>query len=294
MAVTFNKIPGMKYTTMCIYIDEHMREVVNPGENPDIEARIYEYLYHIIYALSCKATYFKNFEDYDKYALYAASIIYLDMRNKLANEGKEVRGKIIVPVKSCLNFIKTLMFPLKINFQRSEFAIVFDSQLGHDTEGINSNMRESVQADYRNPLEEDYKTAIKAVPLYIKNYLKRSPFRNDPIMMNRLYISTMLSFINAITLPVKLREKLKSRETKNNFEKICIKLTNSYKANDNNIILWHLDPRFNNFIEVLVRKAKHAFSKEFNEIRSSTDLSESILDDILKTAYDNVEINGEY
>lgn len=293
MAVTFNKIPGMKYTTMCIYIDEHMREVVNPGENPDVESKIYEYLYHIIYALSCKATYFKQFEDYDKYALYAASEVYLAMRNKLANEGKEVRGKVIVPIKSCLNFIKTVMFPLKINFQRSEFATVFDAQLGHDTEGINSKIRESIQADYRNSFEEDYRSAIEAVPLYIKNYLRRSPFRNDAVMMNRLYISTMLSFINSITLPVRLREKLKSRETKNNFEKICTKLTNSYQANDNNIILWHLDPGFSNFIEVLVRKAKNAFSREFNEIRASTDLSESMIDDILKTAYENVETNGE-
>ena len=49
MAVTFNKDKNLKYTDMCIYIDENMPKVVEVGKYPEIESKIYEYLFVIIY-----------------------------------------------------------------------------------------------------------------------------------------------------------------------------------------------------------------------------------------------------
>ena len=43
MAVTFNKDKNLKYTDMCIYIDENMPKVVEVGKYPEIESKIYEY-----------------------------------------------------------------------------------------------------------------------------------------------------------------------------------------------------------------------------------------------------------
>ncbi len=201
MGVTYNKNNNLKYTQLCMFIDAHMREVAKTGENPGLEATIYEYLYHIIYALARKSCYFKNFEDYDKYSLYAASEVYVAMRNKYAHEGEEVRGKIIVPVKSCLNYIKTVMFPLKINYQRTEFTSVADPGLGQDTSGTIDNARQAIQSEYRKALTDDYEEAISAIPRYIHRYLARSPFRDDKNMCNKLYLSAMLTLINSITIP---------------------------------------------------------------------------------------------
>lgn len=40
----WRKDSNMKYTEMCMYIDAHVKDIQNPGENPEIENRIYNYL----------------------------------------------------------------------------------------------------------------------------------------------------------------------------------------------------------------------------------------------------------
>ena len=287
MAVTFNKPKGMKYTDMCIYIDKHLSEIKVPYEHPDVEAKIYEYLYHVVYALACKSAYFRNFADYDAYACYAASELYFSMRNKLINEGKEVRGKTVVPVKSSLNFIKATMFPLKVNYQRDNFAVIVDPKIHDDTSVIDADARESIQQQYRADLQESYEAAIARVPHFLKKIISKTPFRNDPIMCRKLYMSALLTFINDITIPNKLKNKIKSKMTNDNMQKSADKLMNAYKANQEAPILWHLDQDLSNYIRLLVIKAKKEFSKELEYYIHSDDLSDEILDSIMSNAYDN-------
>lgn len=40
----WKKDPKMKYTDLCIYIDENVPKIVTPGEFPEIENTIYNYL----------------------------------------------------------------------------------------------------------------------------------------------------------------------------------------------------------------------------------------------------------
>lgn len=237
MGVTYNKTNNLKYTELCMYIDAHMSEVTNVGEHPDIEATIFEYLYHIIYALACKKCFFKKFEDYDAYALYAASEIYTSMRKKYERQGQEVRGKIIVPVKSCLNFIKVVMGPLKVNYQQQNFTRIADPRLGHDTEGMLKCVRDSVQADYRDDLTDDYERAIKTMSPYIKKYLARSPFRNDSEMCKKLYISTLLTLLNSISMLAKTRAKLEKNLVNDTSDKITERFSSCYIANIDDAIL---------------------------------------------------------
>ena len=37
----YKKPPSMKYTDMCIFIDQNVPNIINPGENPDLENKIY-------------------------------------------------------------------------------------------------------------------------------------------------------------------------------------------------------------------------------------------------------------
>ena len=63
----------MKYTDLAIYIDANMQYIKNNGEYPHIESNIFEYIYHIVYALSLKAGYFRDFADYDEFSLEGRS-----------------------------------------------------------------------------------------------------------------------------------------------------------------------------------------------------------------------------
>ena len=111
------KKPGnMKYTDMCIYIDENMWKLENAGEFPEIEEKIYNYLWLLVKALAIKKRMFQKFEDYDGYAFYSASRLFFAIRRNLKNRDTVVKGKLIKPIKSCLNYTKALLYPMKLEY----------------------------------------------------------------------------------------------------------------------------------------------------------------------------------
>ena len=85
----WKKPAGMKYTDMCIFIDQNVPKIVNPGENPELENTIYNYLWLLVKALAIKKYMFTNFQDYDMYAFYAANRLFFALRKNQINQ-KEV------------------------------------------------------------------------------------------------------------------------------------------------------------------------------------------------------------
>lgn len=290
MAGKFHKEPNMKYTDMCIYIDANLDKIINTGENPQIENKIYEYLYHILYALACKQHFFPNFEDYELFALYGASELYISMRNKQRNAGKIIRGKEVVPIKSCLNFIKSVLFPLKVNYTRQNFATVFNPEIDQDTNIIAENLKEGIRSEYRHEFESDLREVMMYLPSYINKVLNQTPYKNDKLMLKKLYISCQLTFLSDITIPNKLKNKL-NKYQKNGDEN---KLFNIYKLNPDEVILWHLPDHIKDYVRILVTKIKHIITDEINQTRNYNELSDEIVDSIMKSAYSNYEDKEEF
>lgn len=294
MAVTFNKPKNMKYTDMCIYIDKNMPLVVNKGENPEIENKIYEYMYHIIYALSCKKCYFKHFEDYDNFALYVAAELYINMRNRYLNAGKIIRGREIKPVKSVLNYIKAILFPMRVNYQNQYFTTEIDPSVGQDTSKLTYNYRESIRLSYNSELEETFKDCLNRFPQLVKNIIDKTPYRNDKLLCRRLYFSCYLSLLDQVTFTNKLKAKLEKKLERNKDadrgEDYIKGVFYDNYINSDSIILWHLDDSFRDYVSILVHRIKEQFSKEFSCEYHRDDLSENILDSILKSALESNNI----
>jgi hypothetical protein len=120
----WKKPANLKYTDLCIYIDENVPKILNPGEHPDIENTIYNYLWLLVKALAIKKCMFTDFQDYDMYAFYAANRLFFALRKNQLNQGKTIKGKLIRPIKSCLNYTKALLYPMKIEYQRESFREV--------------------------------------------------------------------------------------------------------------------------------------------------------------------------
>jgi hypothetical protein len=110
----WKKDPKLKYTDLCVYVDAHILDIVNPGENPEIENKIYNYLWLLVKALAIKKCMFNNFQDYDPFSFYAANRLFFALRKNYWNQGKVIKGKEIRPIKSCLNYTKALLYPMKI------------------------------------------------------------------------------------------------------------------------------------------------------------------------------------
>lgn len=290
MAGQFHKDPQLKYTDMCIYIDANLDKIVVNGENPEIESKIYEYLYHILYALACKANFFPNFEDYNAFAMFGAGELYISLRNKQINAGKVVRGKEVLPIKSSLNYIKSVLFPLKVNYTRQNFAGVFNPELGHNTEKMIENLKESVRAQYRTDLQEDLEELLNNLPNTVHRIIWQTPYKKDPVMLNRLYISCVLTFINDITLPNKIKNKLnKSKKVMED-----TKLLNLYKNTCDEVILWHIPLSLKDYVRLLVKKIKIQLSNDLDRARTENDLEDDVVDNIIKTAYAQYDDTGDF
>ena len=290
--MTYNKPDNLKYTDMAIYIDANIDKILEAGKNPDVESTIFQYIYFICYVLACKKKFFHNFEDYDYYSLYAAGQIFLLLRNKY-NRGKSP-NEISKPIKSSLNYIKSVLYPFKVNYQKQNFQEIIKPEIHKDidVEGIASKLRDSVQADYNYDMQESLMFVFKQLPQIIKKVVNETPYTKDKIMIKNLYFSCLLSLINNITLP---NQTLKNKRA--NKEIRLIENQNNY---EDYILLWHLEKTMHDYIKLLVNKIKILFTHEFEEVKNSFTLDENTINDILDSAYadydtnkNNLDIGGE-
>ena len=287
MASTFNKPHGLKYTDMAIYIDEHLNEVTEINANPEVEMKIYEYLYHLFYALAYKAGYFSDMRYYDDYSLYCAGQMYMMLHRKMTNTGQTMHGKEIKPVKSVLNYVKSVLYPWKINFQRQYFHTVLNPEEGHDTQILLDDIKNSIQSQYSLPTESCWEAAVEALPSLIATVMYESPIMRDQLLCKRIRTSVMLTLLDQMTLPNNLQRRWEEANKEGNeaTKVLTNKVMTVYDANKENVILWHLDEKYSNYVKILTTRVKKEFSKELSYFIHENDLSDEMLDDIMKTAY---------
>lgn len=214
---TFHKPKNLKYTEMAKYFDDNIRR---EDRNDNL---LYEYVYHIVYMLACKARFFPKFEEYDSFALYAASRIYIRVLKK-------------DNIKSILNYAKATLYPMKVDYQRETFSEIlnpaFDPRINEDN--LRSIFEESVQSDYYVGLEEEILDSIRELPSFIHKEVLRTPYKNDKLMCRRLYYSILLSIIKGAILPPNVFDKLlEDSEGNSNLPKIL----KAYKKEQKNCII---------------------------------------------------------
>lgn len=292
MALTFSSKPkGLKYTDLAIYIDANMQYIKNNGEYPEIESRIFEYIYHIVYALSLKAGYFRDFADYDDFSCYAATDIYLAIRKKFLNEGQTFHGKPIVPVKSSLNFIKATLFPLKINYQRDYFRQTTHPKFEEAAENLLEQTKESIRESYRDDLLKSWTDVLSQVSVLLDTILRKTPFRNDPVMLCRLKSSVLLTLLNDLTLPNAVKQKILDKQENWEPEKLINSFYKKYLMNPVAVLRWHLDESFDGYIRLLTIKLKKELSKCFEYMIYGNDFSDELIDGIVNGTFDNSDYN---
>lgn len=109
------KRPKIKYTDMCIYIDNNINK-------PDADATtIYEYLVMISYMLSVKRRFFNREDQYDQFAHYFATLVYNRMTDKRQFLDKTSKD-YVEPIHSCLNYMKHIIYARKCEFCRDEYG----------------------------------------------------------------------------------------------------------------------------------------------------------------------------
>ena len=108
------KQPPMRYVDMAIYVDNHVHD-----KNADTD-KIFEYLRILSEMLAVKRRFFSKPADYYKFSKYLASLVYVRMTDKRQWLPKD-DPNYITPIKSCLNYIKQVLYVKKCAFIFDEF-----------------------------------------------------------------------------------------------------------------------------------------------------------------------------
>ena len=261
----WKKDPNLKYTELCMYIDANIPNIVEPGKYPEIENQVYNYLWLVVKALAIKKCMFNNFQDYDPYAFYAANRLYFALRKNQWNQGKTIKGKEIRPIKSCLNYMKALLYPMKIEYQNETFREILDEQFvskKFDSFNFREQLRESAKASLgvTENFREYISTSFKNIGDLADEVLKKSPFSPRSIDYKKLKISLMLNAVNSLRVKKKLDSDLPT------------------------LLLWKLPKSMSGYVRILLKEFYSEIKNEIMDCYKATNIDDSVLDRMLQNA----------
>lgn len=279
----------VRIVDMCIYIDNHIY-----GEYD--EEKVYSYLQYIYYSLAFKKKFFRRYEDYENYALYAAAQTYMRLINQRQflpeNDPKKLKK-----IKSVLNFAKRIMYPLKVNYQKNNFndVIKIDETVEYDGKEIHEAMRTSLTEDVQNSVKDfvsiEVNNYIDTVSRIVKKVVDDTPYRKDKILKHRLYISCLMTLLRSVTLSNFNKKRLLNE--RGNIKGVSDNYIDSIYAEEqlNAPICWRLDNNFLPYIQVLYVRAKKIISDDIRSLIHDYDLTDDQIQDILMTPL--AELNEE-
>ena len=271
----WKKPNDLKYTDLCIYIDENVPKIVNPGEFPDIENTVYNYLWLLVKALAIKKCMFTDFQDYDMYAFYSANRLFFALRKNQLNQGKTIKGKLIRPIKSCLNYTKALLYPMKIEYQRESFREVieeefvskkFDAFAYKEQLKGQARTQSGIQRQFKNYLYE----ALSQHSNLLDEVLAKSPFNEGTPEYQNLKLSILLTSLNILKNKKKLDPAPQS------------------------VILWHLPKSMSNYTKMLLKEFFIAIKLEIMDCYQEADLGDFDLENILASSSEVVLNEDQY
>lgn len=277
---TYKKPANLKYTAMAIYVDKHAYD-----ENPDVDT-IYQYIYHLVYMLAIQKRFFHKAEDYDNYSLCCASIAYMRLRNP-KQYLPEDDPRHLPRIKSILNYVKKILYPIKVNYQQDTFNQIVDT-VSANTEtlvGMRDSAANEVVRSSGGFLKSETEFYISRIAGSIKAYLKRLPYSSDKLTLNNIYISCLLSLLKSITLNKESVIKIQERQAKGKpVEDFIDRLYQAERLSS--ITLYHLNESMRPYITVLVNKIRSYISDDLRELIGFHEPADQVIKSVLKSSFE--------
>lgn len=278
---TYTRPAKVRYVDMAIFVDSHIYE---ENKSEALISQLYQYIYHLCYMLACKGKYFRKYEDYDDFALFAAAKIYLRMTNPRQLLDK-ADIKYLEKIRSVLNYTKLTLHGMKVDYQQENFSQMYPGTPDKNLDKYAEDLRRSIRDDYKVSLMDEISNQFKLFPNVIKEVISQTPYKKDLVMMKNLYISCVLTFLRAVTLPEekKLQLEGKKNDAESSNKTIDKAFTRYYRKNNSNniIVLWHLDDDMLNYVTVLFNKLKKTFCADLLETSDFYEISDTDVDNIM-------------
>lgn len=276
----WEKPKDVTYTQMAIYIDKHAYD-----EDKD-EALIFQYLYHLGYILAVKKCFFKTGKDYDNFGLYVAEEMYrrlTDPAQFLPDGDPKKKAK----VKSCLNYIKKVLYGFKVNYQKSHFREVISGEVTSDnnTYQIENDLKNKAYATYSPQIEVETEFYLTKITKNIKNFLSKLPMASNKLEFKRIYQSCLLTFLSSITWSNSNKKRIQNRVDKE--LDLTETINKIYEEESRDVLLWGLDPGQKGYIKVLINNIKSIIRKDLRVLIGSNEPSEQVIKGIIASPFAN-------
>lgn len=263
----FKKPKDVRFVDMAIWIDEHIYD-----EDCDMD-KAFTYMYLLAYMLASKAKYFKNINDYDGFAYFLAYSTY----SRYKDTSKR-------PIKSVLNYMKSIMYFRKLTYDRETFCEVINPEYNTnwDEDKYKNEQIYSLESNNRtNILQSHIEEIFSDIPKIVYSNI---PNVYNKIIKKNIYKSVMLSLISSYTLPQENQLKLQEKVN----EKVTFDETSFYKKHlTKEIILWHLSPTMESVIQLVINKTNNKIIELIKDLSSDIKVTEYDLDLVFRSAYEN-------
>lgn len=288
-----NKPLDMKYTDLCIYIDNTVYE--RNDQNEPIALRtmtekeaetVYNYIYNLVYALAVKKKLMVNYSDYADFCIGVSGIIFqrltkpdqcFDLTNKTA------KNKCI---QSVLNYIKSCLAFMANDFRAENYAQIISSEYytQEELENVKEYIINTIIEQYRPQEREDICDTFSAINTYITQELDQSIYKKNKIALHSLYMSILLSFLNTFTITAK-EKKFKDKRLEN-------VLLEQIQNKEQNIICWDDNTDITKqVVSLYVKKILSSLQVDIDDIQATAIPPEDILKDIALSALPTYGLN---
>lgn len=281
----YTKPKDVTYTQMAMFIDEHAYDENASDEQNNL---IFEYIFHLVSMLAYKAKFFSRYQYYEDFALYVASAVYLRLKNPRQFKYNQNGEPKLKRVKSILNYIKTILYPKKVDFEQEHydqtFSKVDNEELNSDV-GIGYTFADSLVDSIDDLSKVNFKLCLGDITKTIRSYIYNLPFRNDKVFINNLYLSCLLTFLSSITPRTNELERISRLKLAQHREiEIDELLIDQFDLDD--VILFHIDGRYKKYVYLLTKEVKHLIANDLslileNELGSESMMKSFLIKDIM-------------
>ena len=251
------KPKDITYTDMCIWIDNNAYK-----EDCDRE-KMFEYLYFIAIMLAHKSKYFNNTKDYEDFAVYMATHTFFRLTNPKQYQYKDDGTLKMSPLKSVLNYMKSTLYPRKVDFQQQYYA-----QTSIITEDIDYVSEYSFADRLNDTVDEltakDFELCLSNIVETIQAFFnKKLPYKKSSAEWWNIYVSCLLTFLNSITFTneqlIKIENYKKDMTGKDGYYAKIYE-----KESEDAVILFHLNSSMKDYVTVLVRQLRRAIAADLS------------------------------
>lgn len=249
----------VRYVDMAIYIDRHIYE-----EGFD-EEKIYLYLCDLVYMLASKKRFFNNKKDCRDFSIFFASILLLRLEDKRQFTLDENGNHQLPRIKSILNYIKKTIYAYKVQYQqqfykqnKNEEELTYENI--SNLEVSNNFIESEIQIG-----KVEFLTCLESIPNTIKYVLKTIPRKKNSSEYSNIYISCLLTFLNQISLSNNEINRIESITKSESSRDTCWDYLYSKGIKDD-IVLYHLDESYSDYIGYLVNKVKIELKNNMSDI----------------------------